>query len=61
MCGRFELKTKFENLQGFETRPPKDLTLNTKLKIVRPTDPILVIKNRKIKTTLCHGIYFTLG
>ena len=54
MCGRFELKTKFENL-------PKVLKqdypsgLNTKYEtqnLIRPTDPVLVIKNEgKIKTT----------
>ena len=54
MCGRFELKTKFENL-------PKVLKqdypsgLDTKYEtqnLIRPTDPVLVIKNEgKIKTT----------
>ena len=54
MCGRFELKTKFDNL-------PKVLKkdfpggLDTKYEtqnLIRPSDPILVIKNEgKIKTT----------
>ena len=54
MCGRFELKTKFENL-------PKVLKqdypsgLDTKYEpqnLIRPSDPVLVIKNEgKIKTT----------
>ena len=54
MCGRFELKTRFEKL-------PKVLKLNypTGLdskyetqNLIRPTDPVLVIKNEgKIKTT----------
>ena len=54
MCGRFELKTKFDNL-------PKVLKkdypsgLDTKYEtqdLIRPTDPVLVIKNEgRIKTT----------
>ena len=54
MCGRFELKTKFHNL-------PKVLKkdypswLNTKYEtqnLIKPNDPILVIKNEgKIQTT----------
>ncbi len=54
MCGRFELKTKFDKLpnvlkqdypKGFDT---KYQTQN----LIRPTDPILVIKNEgRIKTT----------
>ena len=54
MCGRFELKTKFDKLpkvlkqdypSGLET---KYETQN----LIRPTDPILVIKNEgRIKTT----------
>ena len=54
MCGRFELKTKFHNL-------PKVLKqdypsgLDTKYEtqnLIRPNDPVLVIKNEgKIKTT----------
>ena len=54
MCGRFELKTKFDNLpkvlkQDYPSR------LNTKYEtqnLIRPTDPVLVIKNEgQIKTT----------
>ena len=54
MCGRFELKTKFKNL-------PKVLKLdypsglNSKYEtqtLIRPNDPVLVIKNEgRIKTT----------
>ena len=54
MCGKFQLTTNFENL-------PKILKwnypsgLDTKYEIqnlIRPTDPVLVIKNEgKIKTT----------
>jgi len=54
MCGRFELKTKFRNL-------PNVLKLNYPLgldykyetrNLIRPTDPVLVIKNEgRIKTT----------
>ena len=54
MCGKFELKTEFENLpkvlkqdypSGLETKyNPQNL--------IRPTDPVMVIKNEgKIKTT----------
>ena len=54
MCGKFELKTKFDNLpkvlkQDYPRR------LDTKYEtqnLIRPTDPVLVIKNEgKIKTT----------
>ena len=54
MCGRFELKTKFEKLpkilkqdypRGLDS---KYMTQN----LIRPNDPVLVIKNEgKIKTT----------
>ena len=54
MCGRFELKTQFEKL-------PKVLKLDYPIgldskyetrNLVRPTDPVLVIKNEgRIKTT----------
>ena len=54
MCGRFELKTKFENL-------PKILRLDYPIKLdykyeiqnlIKPNDPILVVKNEgKFKTT----------
>ena len=62
MCGRFELKTNFENL-------PKVLKedypngLDTKYQtqnLIRPTDPILVIKNEgKLKNYFyVMGVYF---
>ena len=54
MCGRFELKTKFDKLpmvlkkdypKGLETRYETQ-------ELIRPNDPVLVIKNEdKIKTT----------
>ena len=57
MCGRFELKTKFENLPkilkkdypiGFETKYEAQ-------NIIRPSDPVLVIKNEgKMKTTFMY-------
>ena len=54
MCGRFELKTNYDNLpkvlkQDYPSR------LDTKYEtqnLIRPTDPVLVIKNEgQIKTT----------
>ena len=57
MCGRFELRTKFDDL-------PKvlkaDYPIGLKSKyatqnLIRPTDPVLVIKNEgKIKTTFMY-------
>ena len=57
MCGRFELKTKFENL-------PKVLKkdypsgLNSKYdtrNLIKPSDSVLVIKNEgRIKTTFMY-------
>ena len=54
MCGRFELKTKFESLPKILKEDyPTCLNINYEEKtLIRPTDPILVIKNEgKIKTT----------
>ena len=54
MCGRFELKTRFDNLPKVLK---KDCPTGLKSKyesqnLIRPTDPILVIKNEgKMKTT----------
>ena len=54
MCGRFELKTKFDNLPRV-LKQDYPSGLDTKYEtqnLIRPTDPILVIKNEgKIKTT----------
>lgn len=54
MCGRFELNTKYENLPEILKRD-YPLGLENKYeaqKIIRPTDPVLVIKNEgRIKTT----------
>ena len=54
MCGRFELKTKFDNLPKV-LKKDYPIGLNNKYEtqnLIRPTDPVLVIKNEgKIKTT----------
>ena len=54
MCGRFELKTKFKKLpKVLKQNCPKELDTKYEIQnLIRPTDPILVIKNEgKIKTT----------
>ena len=54
MCSRFELKIKFDQLPKFlKQNYPIDLEINYKSQnLIRPTDPILVIKNEgKIETT----------
>ena len=54
MCGRFELKTKFNNLpQILKQDYPSGLDTKYQIQnLIRPTDPILVIKNEgRIKTT----------
>ena len=54
MCGRFELKTKFDKLPKI-LKQDYPSGLNKKFEIqnlIRPTDPVLVIKNEgKIQTT----------
>ena len=54
MCGRFELKTKFEKLPEV-LKHDYPMGLDSKYEtqsLIRPTDPILVIKNEgRIKTT----------
>ena len=54
MCGKFELKTKFENLPNV-LKQDYPSSLDTKYEprnLIRPTDPVLVIKNEgEIKTT----------
>ena len=54
MCGRFELKTKFDKLPKM-LKQDYPFGLDTKYEtqdLIRPTDPILVIKNEgRIKTT----------
>ena len=54
MCGRFELKTKFDNLPKV-LKKDYPIGLNNKYEtqaLIRPTDPVLVIKNEgKIQTT----------
>ena len=54
MCGRFELKTKFKNLpKVLKLDFPRGLDSKYETqKLIRPTDPVLVIKNEgRIKTT----------
>ena len=54
MCGRFELKTNFEKLpEVLKYDYPRDLYIKYEPQVlIRPTDPVLVIKNEgRIKTT----------
>ena len=54
MCGRFELKTKFDDLPSVLKQDyPKGLQTKYEIQnLVRPTDPVLVVKNEgRIKTT----------
>ena len=54
MCGRFELKTKFENLpKVLKQDYPSGLDSKYETQnLIRPNDPMLVIKNEgRIKTT----------
>ena len=54
MCGRFELKTKFENLPTVlkQDYPRRLDSQYAPQNLIRPNDPVLVIKNEgKIKTT----------
>ena len=47
MCGRFELKTKFEKLPEL-LKQDYPMGLDSKYasqSLIRPTDPVLVIKN----------------
>ena len=54
MCGRFELKTKFDNLPKILKQDfPRELHTKYEIQnLIRPTDPVLVVKNEGIiKTT----------
>ena len=54
MCGRFELKTKFDNLPNILKKDyPRGLDTKYETQsLIRPQDPVLVIKNEgKIQTT----------
>ena len=54
MCGRFELQTKFDKLPKILKKDyPRGLDTNYETRdLIRPNDPVLVIKNDgKIKTT----------
>ena len=57
MCGRFELKTKFDKLPNI-LKQYYPSGLHTKYEtqdLIRPTDPVLVIKNEGIiKTTFMY-------
>ncbi len=55
MCGRYELTTEFKNLQSVLKKDlPKRFKENyAKQKLIRPTDPVLVLKNEgKTSTSL---------
>ena len=57
MCGRFELKTKFKSLpKVLKLDYPRGLDSKYESQnLIRPTDPVLVIKNEgKIKTTFMY-------
>ena len=54
MCGRFELKTKFDDLPKILKQDyPKGLQTKYEIQnLIRPTDPVLVVKNEgRIKTS----------
>ena len=54
MCGRFELQTKFEKLPKIlkQDYPREHDNKYETQKLIRPNDPVLVIKNEgRIKTT----------
>ena len=57
MCGRFELKTNFEKLPKI-LKQDYPIGLNSKYEtqsLIRPTDPVLTIKNDgRIKTTFMY-------
>ncbi len=54
MCGRFELKTKYDSLPKIlkQDFPPGLSSKYETQNLIKPTDPVLVIKNEgKVKTT----------
>ena len=60
MCGRFELKTKFENLpKVLKQDYPRGLDSKYETQnLIRPSDPILVIKNEgRIRFFYVMGFY----
>ena len=60
MCGRFELKTKFEMLPKFLKQDyPSGLDFKYETQnLIRPNDPLIVIKNEgRIKTTFMKWGY----
>ena len=57
MCGRFELNTKFDDLPKVlkDDYPSELRTKYEPQNLIRPTDPVLVIKNEgKMTTTFMH-------
>ena len=55
MCGRYELKTEFEQLPSILKKElPKDFAQSyAKQDLIKPTDPVLVLSNEgKVKTSL---------
>ena len=57
MCGRFELKTKFKNLpKALKKDYPMGLDSKYEAQnLIKPTDPVLVIKNEgRLKTTFMN-------
>ena len=57
MCGRFELKTKYDSLPKIlkEEIPPGLTSKYETQNLIKPTNPVLVIKNEgKMKTTFMY-------
>ena len=64
MCGRFELKTKFEKLpKVLKQDYPSGLDSKYETqRLIRPNDPVLVIKNEgRIKTTFMTWGFISPG
>ena len=62
MCGRFELKTKYDSLAKIlkEDFPPGFDTKYEIQNLIKPTDPVLVIKNEgKMKTSLLSWVFIS--
>ena len=63
MCGSFELKTKFVNLQILKRDYPIGLDIKYQTQnLIRPITQFLLIRTREeLKLLLCHGALFHLG
>ena len=62
MCGRFELKTKYDFLPNIlKAEIPHGLASKYETQnLIKPNDPVLVIKNEgKIKTTFSYLGFIT--